>query len=290
MCPPHQVKRDSWLDPTGRLVASVWHYSDYYCFEVPGTAVFACDANTGTASASAVGETDPAVVRDIYNRSILPFFLHAIGFEALHAGAVVINDRVHAFCASSGTGKSTLVDGLRRRGYGAWADDCLALTQVGDQILTFPVPFHIRLAKTSPQWVTSLNKLDNSGSIPETYDPDNALTLPLGGIYILHRGKSTEINLQLQSLSPILTAIEQLITHAYAFSASTPDRRRRMITRFLNIVATVPIYRLDVPDDYGQLDTILNFLGPSLEASNLGWADARHQGTSSKVPKDSCPQ
>lgn len=52
-----------------------------------------------------------------YQRSLLP----------LHASAVLINDRVHAFTGPSGAGKSTLAAALAQRGFSFFTDDVLII-------------------------------------------------------------------------------------------------------------------------------------------------------------------
>lgn len=52
-----------------------------------------------------------------YQRSLLP----------LHASAVIVDDRVHAFTGPSGAGKSTLAAGLSQRGFGFFTDDVLII-------------------------------------------------------------------------------------------------------------------------------------------------------------------
>ena len=49
------------------------------------------------------------------------------GWEALHASAVLSPQGVVAFCAGSGTGKSTIARGLSERGYQLCADDAVAV-------------------------------------------------------------------------------------------------------------------------------------------------------------------
>lgn len=60
-----------------------------------------------------------------YQRSLLP----------LHASAVIIDDRVHAFTGPSGSGKSTLAAGLAQRGFGFFTDDVLIIdpAELGQQ-------------------------------------------------------------------------------------------------------------------------------------------------------------
>ena len=64
-----------------------------------------------------------ADIDDTYVRGVLPVVFLAQGYEALHASAVLVRDRVVAFAAESGTGKSTLAAAVARTAEAQWADD-----------------------------------------------------------------------------------------------------------------------------------------------------------------------
>jgi hypothetical protein len=69
------------------------------------------------------------------------------GFYPLHASAVALGGKVHAFTGPSGAGKSTLVAGLGQRGVPMFCDDTLLL-DLSDPARIVALPGHKRLKLT----------------------------------------------------------------------------------------------------------------------------------------------
>lgn len=69
------------------------------------------------------------------------------GFYPLHASAVALDGRVHAFTGPSGAGKSTLITGLGQRGMPMFCDDTLLL-DLTDPATIVALPGHKRLKLT----------------------------------------------------------------------------------------------------------------------------------------------
>src|SRR5262249_58014027 len=86
-----------------------------------------------------------ASVAEAYRWPALPFVLHALGREVLHASAVVTDRGVVAFCGASGCGKSTTAYALARAGFPHWADDLVVLDIGDDHVVALPSPFQVRL-------------------------------------------------------------------------------------------------------------------------------------------------
>jgi len=86
----------------------------------------------------------PAVEGIEWQRFLLDTVLYCVsllrGFEALHASAVCVEDRVVAVVAAPGGGKSTFAAELVRRGHSLFADDVLALSRRGGGVLAHPGP------------------------------------------------------------------------------------------------------------------------------------------------------
>ncbi len=69
------------------------------------------------------------------------------GFFPLHASAIAVDGKVHAFTGPSGAGKSTLVAGLGQRGLPMFCDDTLLL-DLSDPARIVALPGHKRLKLT----------------------------------------------------------------------------------------------------------------------------------------------
>lgn len=93
-----------------------------------------------------------------YQRSLLP----------LHASAVIVEGRVHAFTGPSGAGKSTLAAGLAQRGFSFFTDDILIIdpTELGRQTPCYSGQKDLKL------WQNALN-LTSSKSIGAVRDAES---------------------------------------------------------------------------------------------------------------------
>jgi len=165
--------------------------------------------------------------------------------ETLHASAVAAPEGVIAFCARSGTGKSTLAASLHRRGYRLWADDAVVWTPADIGSLTFPL--------TSP----------STGSA--------TAALPLIAIVALERSAAPmERDTAVSPLSGA-AALTQILPHAHPSPASAgPRRQRDFVARYLHLAASTPIVRLRFADDAGKIGAVCDAvegLLESLEAS-----------------------
>lgn len=75
----------------------------------------------------------------------LSFALIRMGFEPLHATAVVVDGRAAAFLGESGYGKSTLAACFLEAGFPVLTDDVLMLRDVAGAIVAYPGPSRIKL-------------------------------------------------------------------------------------------------------------------------------------------------
>src|SRR5438045_2629057 len=131
----------------------VWREQDQVCaygyaadgarwMHVPDLATFRLGREV---AAFTLPSADPDLIRDAFERNVLPMAIQALGGEALHASGVVGSSGVVAFCGESGTGKSTLACALSARGYRLWADDAVAFEPGDGGLVAVPLPFQLRL-------------------------------------------------------------------------------------------------------------------------------------------------
>lgn len=95
------------------------------------------------------GQTVDDLVAYLYG-PVLGFVLRARGTLALHASAIVVNDRAVLFVGGHGAGKSTLAAALAQRGTGVLSDDLVALTaSPTGEMLAHPAMTHLRVWPSS---------------------------------------------------------------------------------------------------------------------------------------------
>ena len=134
-----------WPADDGTVNAYAGFLNGFYWLQVPGVASFRFTVDSGEVRVYARSSAHPERVRDVYRRIVLPMALQALGWEILHASAVLVGEQVTALCGDPQTGKSTSAYGLSRRGYQLWADDAVALQLSGDGAQATPLPFRLRL-------------------------------------------------------------------------------------------------------------------------------------------------
>jgi hypothetical protein len=156
--------------------------------------------------------------------------------EALHASAVLCGGHVAAFCAASGTGKSTLALAVAAECGEHWADDTVILAPRAGRVEALSLPFPARVDDQVRA------RLCGAGARVCTVAPETLA--PLRRIYLLVRDAAVDPQ------SPIFTDVrgsngfERLLAHAHPFDLSAADRRRRMIERLMQTAATAQICEL----------------------------------------------
>ncbi len=132
-------------DTGGNVRAYTYQGNDYFWMHWPNQVTFRFSGDEMDVLAYEETPQDEIFLTDLFWRNVVPFVLQAQGWEAIHASSVLTSKGVVAFCASSGTGKSTIAYGLSRRGYGLWGDDAVVFTTSPEGTLTFPLHFQLRL-------------------------------------------------------------------------------------------------------------------------------------------------
>jgi hypothetical protein len=246
-------RREAWRDEEGSLFAHGYRSGSSHWLEVPGVGVFRFDLG----GPSIVAVPEPGVPResivDSYRRLILPNALQALGHEVLHASGVLAPQGVVALCARRRTGKSTTAYGLGRRGYGLWADDAVALEIAGRSVLSPRLPFAMRLRPDTASFFES-NRETPGDSIDR---PESA---PLAIVCALEQTSGPgNASVEIQQLAP-REAFLALLENCYWFSMADPERKRAMMSRYLDVSALVPVVRLRFTAGLEKLDKILDLV------------------------------
>ena len=227
--------RQRWLDVDGGLVASGGANRDGWWMQWPNLATYAFGTE-GDVCAHSAARSNPDDIADSYTRGVLPVVLLAREHEALHASAVLCGGRVAAFCAASGTGKSTLAFAVAAEGGEHWADDTVILAPRPGGVEALSLPFPARVEDDVRAHVPG------AGARVCAVRPETLA--PLRRIYLLVRDAAVDPQ------SPIFTDVrgsngfERLLAHAHPFDLSAADRRRRMIERLMQTAAMAQICEL----------------------------------------------
>ena len=189
----------------------------------------------------------PETVGDAFERSVLPMALQALGGEALHASGVVGPSGVVALCGDSGVGKSTLAWALSTRGNLLWADDAVAFEISEAGVVAVPLPFRIHLR---PDAAAILGEARAPES-PEGPSP------ALAAAVILRRDVGRRVSVRrLEGAQAFRVALEQ----GYCYKPGDAERRERMVSAYLELVARVPVIEIRFEPAWEQLDVLVDAL------------------------------
>jgi len=242
-----------WHDAQGAIVAYSATVDGQHRMDMPGLARFRFEAGGTEVIAHPHGSASPELVREAYHRGVLPLALQLHGTEVLHASAVRMPRGVVALCADSGTGKSTLAVGLSRRGYPVWADDAIAVDTSGPSVMTIPLPFEIRLRPAALSFLRYEHAPVDTPANPE----------PLRALCVLKRADRVDGSVAVEPLRPPV-ALPALLAHGYCFSLQDPERKRRMMRHYLDLVARVPVFEVRFEPDLERLPEILDGIEQAL--------------------------
>lgn len=249
--PPLQGDRpvEMWRDTDGRLSAVSFVDAGRRCLHIEGVGTFWLDAGDSDVYATLTESGQPDVAIDAFQRMVVPIALHVRGRQVLHASAILDQERVVAFCGPSGAGKSTLAYALAQRGHLLWADDAVAF-EPSDPPRALQLPFRARLRPDSAAWFGDGSPDQSSGLF--TPPPLPQAGQQLGAIITLERGEDLDI----ERLTPA-AAFPALLPHAYYFMLDDSELLVRLIGRYLELAARVPVLRLRFSPGLENLDAIV---------------------------------
>jgi hypothetical protein len=232
-----------WRDGNGRACAYAYAAEEALTLHLPGVGWYRVDATPERVTAYRDPHAaDDDVVR-AFHSAVLPLYLSRRGFEVLHAGAVCDSGGVTGFCATSGTGKTTLLHALTARGLAAWADDALLIAPgAGGAPTTLALPPH-------------------GSSRPGT--PDVGTAAPLRHLVLLERHHRRERTPTLERIAPA-AAFTALLPHAYCLDLDSADRKRAMVERYLELCAQVPVWTLRYASGLQRLPRAIELLNSKL--------------------------
>jgi hypothetical protein len=203
----------------------------------------------------------------------LSFSMVRLGWEPLHATAVLTDDGVVAFLGDSGYGKSTLAALFVRDGFKLLTDDMLVLTrQHDDDFLAQPGPPRIKLYREIARRIfggdcggVPMNAVTEKLIIPLDEVQSVREAHPLRAVYVLgdKREGQSRPHPAITRLSPA-QALPRILAGTAAHCPSAPDRIARQFEFVTRIVQRVPVntlsYRRDAEAMFVVRDAILDDL------------------------------
>jgi hypothetical protein len=252
-----------WRDLGGRPCAYGHTVAGRHWMHWPRLASYSFDDDGGEIVAYRSAAASPDVIVDTFHRMVLPLALQRRGYEALHASAATITGRVVAFCAISGTGKSTLAYALHRAGHTQWSDDVVVFEVGASGITAVPLPFDVRLL---PETATQFA----GPQAPRQMEPVGAAASqrrPLGAVCILaRRGRQEfgpEVGVQRLAGSKALAAV---LEHAHCFNLTDPARKKAMLQHYLDMVERIPVFEVRFRPGLDRLPAVVSALTAALSS------------------------
>jgi hypothetical protein len=197
-------------------------------------------------------------IADIFSRVIQPIVLQAMGWQALHAAAVIMPFGVAAFCGNSGCGKSTVSYAMGCSGYRQLADDALVLKLERNAVRVCPIPFRPGLRPISQRSFAGRGH----GLSGEEAEP---ASLNLSAVFLL--SQENDVQAPCVSLLSQAEAFPKLLAHAHCFDVGDPVQSERLADDYLKIVVTTPVFTFRFRPDFEQtpllVRAVLNALGTS---------------------------
>jgi hypothetical protein len=242
--------RQQWRDPSGTLLASGGSTDDRCWMHWPAIGLFVFHQAQDEVVVHPARGVRAADIEDTYLRGVLPVAFLARGFEALHASAVLIDNRIVAFAAESGTGKSTLAAAVTRICGTQWADDTTICAIEEGPPASVALPFPQRLDAQARAALTAVPG-EPTLVLPGT-------SAPLAAMYVVKRA---ELRLGFAEFRrvPEAVAFRRLLAHAHPFDL-IEGRPRQLLERMLILASRIPVIELRVRSGLHHLPAVASLV------------------------------
>ncbi len=230
--PHHNIGNVVLRDGAGIACAYGGAASRRYWVRVPDVGSFELSEHCGDVRATVFSSASRDRVLNGYYGTALPLIAQAaLGFEVLHASAILLDGTAIVFSAWTGVGKSTIAAAFNERGFALWADDAVALASVDREApVSVFLPF-VRDGRT----VSSAAPRDEA---------------PLGAICLLERFEDKQSFGAVEILRAAPSdSVVALLSQAYRFAPQAAERRRQMIQTYLDVAARIPVLRVRFTPD-----------------------------------------
>jgi hypothetical protein len=241
-----------WPDSMGRVRVAAYRSEDGYCLEWPDVARFFLVPGVRTVAAAPDAACAAVTLRETFERFVVPLYWQISGGEALHASAVCRGSAALAFCATSGTGKSTIAWGMGLRGFTVLTDDGLLLDAEGMPVRIRPVSADVRLRPESSRHF-GIDAQSRTTIRPAESAP---LAPTLAGIMILER-RSAGAAIGIHRIEGA-AALAGVIAHAHNLDPHDDALRARSVSRYLQVLSTTPVWEVAYPTGLEGLGSLLD--------------------------------
>lgn len=253
----------TWPDARGLLRAASYRVYDAYWVDWPGVARFVVRADVPEVTAVPDDPADEEAVRDVFRRFITPLAWQLRGGEALHAAALCWGDSAVAFCAATGTGKSTFACALAARGHSLLTDDGLLLDPYSLPAAVRPAPTDgIRLRpESAAHFGLTAAGADRVVTVPGHARAASGL---LRGVVILERvAAAAPLDIRRLHGGEALAAV---LAHAHSIDSIDASLRARSVARYLAVLEAAPVWQLRYPSGYDRLPEAVDLVERTMEA------------------------
>jgi hypothetical protein len=248
--PPHRADGrlvQQWVDEAGDVYATAFTDGARRWIDWAGLATFAFSRGSTVVRAWPAPGARRQLVVETFSRVLQPIVMQAIGWQALHASAVVVGGGVVALCGRSGSGKSTIAYALSRD-HDQWADDGVILSLEGRGVVAHRVPFTPRLRPES-----QVLRPTRSGT--PAGQSTGVRELPLASVAVLRQESGSTTAVHWRRLPPA-EAFHVLVTHAHCFDPGDPDDARQFAQDYLTMAGAVPVFEVTYRPGLENLETV----------------------------------
>jgi hypothetical protein len=200
-----------------------------------------------------------AEIDDTFVRGVLPIVFIARGHEALHASAVLLDGRLVAFAAESGTGKSTLAAAIARLRGAQWADDTIVWSLADDSPISVALPHPSRLDGPARVAVSAM--------APEPRCAEPGVTAPLAALYVVRRTTLGCAYVEFGRMPPA-SAFRRILAHTHPFDLMD-EHPRQLIERVLAMASTLPVFELRMRSGLEHLPRVADLVARHAAAIHL---------------------
>jgi hypothetical protein len=242
-------KVGEWLDDDGAVCAWGRSSGKLNWIDWPGLGVFTFSPGSQEVRVWPEANAQHATIVDTFSRALQPIILQALGWQALHASAVVGPAGVLAFCGRKGSGKSTLAFAMHQAGWRQLADDGLVLHFDRNCVNVCPLPFAPRLRPASRAHFAPARD-----HLPSTLESQLA-EIPLSAIFLLRQDAGL-VDPRI-SIVPQARAFSEVLAHAHCFDQEDRAHTRRLVDDYHRLVTRVTVFSLEYPPDLHQLTQLI---------------------------------
>jgi hypothetical protein len=243
----------TWRDDTGAVCARAFAAPGRRWVDWPSFGVYAFAPASRDVRVWASPSASLEDVTAIFERVLQPVILQALGWQTLHASAVLGSRGVLALCGQSGSGKSTIAYALREGGFAQFADDGLVIGQDDTAgVVAHALPFAPRLRPASfERFARGLQIPPGSPAAAGT--PASA---PLAGILLLQQDSAHRGPAAYARVEPT-RAFTSLLTHAHCFDIDDPVATASLVDDYLALAGCVQVFALTYAPDLDRLEEVL---------------------------------